>query len=74
MRNNYRWLESPSPDTCPECGENAVPGGPDHRPDCRFFVFEDDQCDEPVTLEDWMRASTVWRDHNGFLLRSPVAA
>lgn len=74
MRITYRWPETPAHDRCPECGEEAVPGGPDHRPDCRFFVFEDEQSDEPVTVEDWVRASTGWRDHDGFRLRPPVAA
>lgn len=74
MRTSFRWPERPSAEVCPECGANAVPGGPDHRPDCRFFVFDDDQFEEPVTIEDWIRASTGWRDHDGFRMRPPVAA
>lgn len=74
MRINSRWPEKPSLERCPECGEEALPGGPDHRADCRFYVFEDEQNDEPVTVEDWIRASTGWRDHDGFRLHPPVAA
>ena len=52
----------------------ALPGEPDHRSDCRFFVTEDEQNEEPVTIDDWVRASTGWRDQDGFHLRPPVAA
>ena len=73
MRIRFRWPEGSSGDRCPECGHAALPDEAGHSPDCRYFLVEE-QDDEPVTSEEWARASRVWHDHNGFPLRSPVAA
>jgi|WetSurMetagenome_2_1015567.scaffolds.fasta_scaffold217138_2 hypothetical protein len=74
MRIRSHWSDVPSPECCPECGRLALPGEAEHRSDCRFFVTEDEQNEEPVTIEDWVRASTGWKDQDGFYLRPPVAA